>query len=284
MLLNLVSVNYSQSDTTPVAGDDHDPKWDDMAEWPFKDFRPFIEGSYGLGIPLQKLFTGEFENYGAVEAKLGYSDIGVFNEYVLDMDERYVFGSYSNKEQNLIDSDADPEKVKTEMLHFGLGNRLGYGYKLGFISLLPYQQSQIAWSKMTSERPDGLSQDDLDILDRYEGIYHFGISTEGGVKVELFESIAVTCGYEAAVIYPRFIFFPWLGGILTETIIIGGVSVFAEDLVSHSNFLGPLFYAVLRNAAAYGVYMGLQDQMYWPVKSETPLTHETFKLGLSFTF
>jgi hypothetical protein len=282
--MTLVSGSYSQSDTTPTSGGDQHPKWDDMAEWPFKDFRPFLEGNYGLGIPRQKLFEGEFENYGSVEAKLGYSKIAIYKKFVLDMDERYAFGSYSNEQQNLMDSEADPGKVKTEMIHFGFGNRLGYGYKMGFISLLPYQQSQIAWSKVTSERPEELSANDLAILDRYEGTYHFGLSTEGGVKIELFKSVAITGGYEAAVIYPRFVFFPWLGGIIVETFIVGGVSFFAEDLVVHSEVLGPLFYAILRNAAAYGVYLGMKNEMYWPVNSEVPLTYETFKLGLSFTF
>ena len=284
ILTILASINYSQTNTTPAPGDDQDPDGEVTAEWSLKDFRPFIEGNYGLGIPRQKLFEGEFENYGLLDAKLGYSKISVYKEFVLEMDERYVFGSYSNKEQNYLDSEADPEKVKTEMIRFGFGNRLGYGYKIGFISLLPYQQSQIAWSKVTSERPAGLSTADVNILDRYEGQYHFGLSTEGGVKIELFKSIAVTAGYEAAVIYPRFIFFPWLGGIIVETFIVGGVSFFAEDIVDNSNVLGPLFYAILRNGVAYGVYLGLKDEMYWPVNSETPLTHETFKFGLSFTF
>jgi hypothetical protein len=284
MLTMLVSFNYSQSDTTPAPGDDQNPKWDDLSEWPLKDFHPMLEGNYGVGIPRQKLFEGEFEDYGYLEAKLGFSKISIYKKFVLNMDERYFFGSYSNKDQNLLDSKADPAKVKTEMIRFGLGNRLGYGYKIGFISLLPYQQSQIAWSKVTSEHPEELAADDLAILERYEGAYHFGLSTEGGVKIELFESIAVTGGYEAAVIYPRFVFFPWLGGIIVETFIVGGVSFFAESIVANSNVLGPLFYAVLRNAAAYGVYVGLKDEMYWPVNSETPLTHETFKLGLSLTF
>lgn len=284
ILTTLITSNYSQPATTPAPGDDQDPNWDFAAEWPFKDFHPFIEGNYGLGIPRQKLFEGEFEDYGHWEAKLGFSKITVDRKFVLEMDEQYFFGSYSNKAQNLLDSKADPEKVKTEMIHFGMGNRLGYGYKIGFISLLPYQQTQTAWSKVTSESPEGLSANDLAILDRYEGNYHFGISTEGGVKLELFRSVAVTAGYEAAVIYPRFVFFPWLGGVIVESVIVGGVTFFAQSIVANSDVLGPLFYAVLRNAAAYGIYVGLKDEMYWPVNSETPLTHETFKLGVSFTF
>ena len=284
ILMILVSINYSQTTTTPAPGDEQNPKWDDLPEWSLKDFRPFVEGNYGLGIPRQKLFEGEFENFGLFEAKLGYSKVKVYKKFVLGMDERYFFGSYSNKEQNLMDSEADPGKVKTEMIHFGIGNRLGYGYKIGFISLLPYQQTHITWSKVTSERPEELSAEDLAILDRYEGDYHFGLSTEGGVKVELFKSVAVTAGYEAAAIYPRFVFFPWLGGIIVETFIVGGVSFFAESIVANSNVLGPLFYAILRNAAAYGIYLGLKDEMYWPVNSETPLTYETFKIGLTFTF
>ncbi|OFY71576.1 MAG: hypothetical protein A2Y71_04130 [Bacteroidetes bacterium RBG_13_42_15] len=280
----LVSSGFSRSDSFPVSNGNDDTKWDDLTHWHFRDYHPFVEGNYGLGIPRQKQFAADFENYGLLEFKLGYSHNVIYRDFILDMDERYFFGSFSNQEQDWLDPEADIEKVQTEMIRFGLGNRLGYGYKLNFLSVLPFQQSQFTYTKLSSKRPEALSPNDLGILERYEGSYRFGISTEGGVKIEFFKSLAFISGFETGVIYPRVVFFRWLGGMLIQSFIVEGISRFAEEIVDHSPALGPLFSAILRNGAAYGIYLGMRDKMNWPFNSEKPITLETFKAGISITF
>lgn len=265
-------------------GEMNQREWNKPYEWPWeKGSRPFIEANYGYGLPRQKLFQGEFANYGYAEVKLGYSRISKFRSIILDLDERFVFGNFSSQELNEFDDQVAGE-VKTEMTRFGMANRLGYGYKLWILSILPYSQTQFTFTRLDSERPANLSQTDIDILDRYEGSYRFGNAMEAGIKAELFKSIAVVGSYEAAVIYPRVVFFPWLGGVMAQTFALEAISYFAEDIVSSSNLFGPLMYAVLRNGAAYLLYQGMRDKMYWPFNSETPLTHETIKLGVSLTF
>jgi hypothetical protein len=264
---------------------ERDEKWNDFYSFKWdENTRPFLEGNYGYGIPRHKLFEGEFERYGALEGKLGYSRINKFYKFVLDLDERYLEGSYHARDLNEFDSTVDTTNVRTEMLRFALGNRLGFGYDFWLLDVIPFQDSKFTFTKLSTERPSSLAPYDNEILERYEGSYRFGISTEGGFKVRVFKSISVIGSYEAAVIYPRVVFFKWLGGVIVQTFIVGGVSFFAEDIVDRSPLLGPIMYAVLRNAAAYGVYLGMRDKMNWPFNSETPLTHETFKLGVSFTF
>lgn len=286
LIIFTFNVSFSQNPPAVASDNNGDPKWDDISDWSFKDYRPYVEANYGVGLFRHTRFTDDnlFDNHGYAEAKLGYGRIVTYREYVLDMDERYLFGSYSNKDMNQFDSDTDPEKIQSEMIRFGVGNRLGYGYQIGFMSILPYQQSQFLFSRLNTERPDGLDSNDIDILNRYEDSYRYSISTEGGVKFRVFETLSLTAGYEAAVIYPRVVFWPWLGSAIIQSIIVGGISRFAEDIVDHSNFLGPLMYAILRNGAAYGVYLGTREKMNWPFNSETPLTHETFKIGVSFAF
>lgn len=284
IFFTVINSANSQQSSYPVFNWDDEPKWDDLTHWRFHDFRPFIEGSYGSGIPRHKLFKGDFERYGALEIRLGYSHIVNYQDFVLEMDEHYLFGNFSNQKQDWFDSETEVEKVRTEITRFGFGNRTGFGYKLAFLSILPYHQNHLSLCKLTSERPLNLMPKDVEILERYEGSLRFGVSTEGGLKVEIFRSLSIIGGYETAIVYPRLVFFRWLGGLIIESAIIEGISRFAKDIVDHSSILGPLFYAVLRNGAAYGVYIGTRDKMYWPFNSETPLSQETFKVALAITF
>lgn len=282
-LIILTTISFSQPDVHKICGDNN-PRWDDLTHWNLRDFHPFVEGNYGIGFPRHKHFENDFENFGLLEVKLGYNHNVINQDFVLFIDERYVMGSFAKKDQNWLDSEADTEKVRTEMLRFGFGNRSGYGYKLSFLSFLPYHQSQFSFTKLKIQRRIDLLQNDREILERYGERYRFGISTEGGIKLELFQSLAFTGSYETGVIYPRVIFFRWLAGLAIETVIVEGISHFARDIVDHSSALGPIFYALLRNGAAYGIYIGLRDKMYWPINSEMPLTYETLKFGLSLTF
>ena len=278
LIFSLTPVMFGQNS-------ERDEKWNDFYSFKWdKDTRPFIEGVYGYGIPRHKLFEGEFERYGTLEGKLGYSRVNRFYKFVLGMDERYLEVNSHSRDWNEFDNTVDTLNVRTELLRFSYANRLGFGYKIWFMDVLPFQDTKFSFSKLTSERPGSLVPYDNEILDRYEGSYRLGTSTEGGVKVRVFKTLSVVGSYEAAVIYPRVVFFKWLGGTIVQTFIVGGVSFFAEDIVDHSPLLGPIMYALLRNAAAYGVYLGMRDKMNWPFNSETPLTYETLKLGVSFTF
>jgi len=255
----------------------------DKINWKMKgNFKPFVEANYGFGKPKHKKFEDTFANTGQIDVKLGYSEVQKYRGVVWEIDERYVFGNYlSSDAEFLRELDGN---VKTEIARFGFGNRLGFGYHFGSIAVLPYNQNQFIWTKLKSTRPDSLTINDVAILDRYENAYRFGVSTEGGAKILLFDFLSVNASYELSVVYPRHIFWPWLGSYVILQTGLNAVSVFSEDIVRSSKILGPLMYFVLKNGLAYVFYTQLQEKMNWPFNSETPLTIETIKIGASITF
>jgi hypothetical protein len=253
-------------------------------DW-FLQGRPFIEATYGLGEPKQELFTGEFLRLGAGELKLGYSAIKPDKDFVSYLEERFLFGSLLKKDLDKFTSETDDtSKVETEMSRFGSGVRQGYGYTMGKFILLPYNQFTFVWTKVKSSPPASLSQDDVDILNRYEGNYRFGQAFEGGVKLNAFKSFSVAGSYEAAVIFPRHLFGKWLGSFTLMSIGLSAATIFSDRVVDSSPFFGPLMFFVLRNGVAYAFYQAMKDDMNWPFDTETPLRVETFKLGASITF
>jgi hypothetical protein len=265
--------------------DSSQEKFVESVEWAWgagKDFSPFLEATYGYGSPQHMLFTLEFQNIGLAELKLGYSRIDPYKGLVSDLDERYLFGSQVSTDLNYLDNIL--EGVETKMKRFGFGNRLGFGYDVGIMALLFYHQAAFVWTQVQSDTTQITNQEDIDILNRYEGTYRFGISMEGGIKFDLLKSLAATASYEFAVIYPRHIFWEWFASYTIMYTGIATVSVFSEDIVNSSPFFGPLFYFILKNGISYAFYQGMKDKMNWPFTSETPLTLETIKIGVSITF
>ncbi len=252
-------------------------------DWAWQgEFRPFFEVAYGYDEPGQKLFESELAKIGSWQVKAGYSDISPFKSYILGMDERYLFGSVHKPDYNHIDDQISG--VTIEASRFGFGNRLGFGYDLGAIAILPYNQIQYVWTKINPLDSTGISAEDRRILDRYAGTFRFGHSGEAGVKIQIANSVGLIAAYEFAVIYPRHIFWPWLGSHIIQSTALGMVSVFSEDIVNASPLFGPLMYFLLKNGVMYALYQGYRDKMNWPFESETPMTLETFKIGASLTF
>jgi hypothetical protein len=199
--------------------------------------RPYIEATYGLGKPKQELFTGEFARLGAIELKMGYSAIKPHKDYVSSLEERFLFGGQFTKDLDKFSNEDDPSQVESKMSRFGGGVRQGYGYAFGKFVLLPYNQITFVWTKLESSQPEGLAQEDVDILNRYEGSYRFGQSSEGGIKLNAFKFLSLTGSYEAAVVFPRHLFGKWLGSFTLMSVGLSAATLFSERVVDSSPFL-----------------------------------------------
>jgi len=258
---------------------------DEVIDWAWRGkYSPYVEIANGLTQLKHEKFTGALPEEGLVEVRLGYSQIEQYESIVWELDQRYVFGTYMDED---VASFASPVSgdFKAKITRFGLGNRLGYGYQLGSIELLPFFQSGLVWTKIKSDTLNSdLSKNDLDILNRYQDTFRFGIQTEGGVKIQILKSIGIIGSYELVVIYPRHIFWPWLGSYLIIQSGMGMISAFADDIIHSSPLFGPIFYFLLKNGLAYAFYQGVKEKMNWPFSSETPMTMENIKVGISITF
>ncbi len=255
--------------------------WEVMNVW-MGHRKPMIDLSYGIGPVKQKLFQGTLSDVSVIDVKLGYFRSKPESETPPGLDDKFVTFTYSASD--LFGRSIGPAEVGSTMIRFGIGTRGGYALDFGSSYLYPYHQTSLLWTKLTTQRPADLSAADTDILNRYEGSFRFGASTEGGIAFGIGEVVSLRLGYEAAVVYPRHVFWPWVGSFGIAAIGMGALTHFAWNIVEASPTLGPFIYALLRAGLAYGYYLTVRDNQYWPFDSETPLTTEAVKFGFTFTF
>lgn len=255
-----------------------------VKDWIWKGkFYPFIEVTTGKSALSRQNFAGCLPEESLLELKLGYSQLRAYRKFVWELDERFVYGSYL-ADDFLTSMSLDSGDFAATISRFGFGNRLGYGYELGSLVLILYNLNGFNWSEIRTERSENLSETDNSILDRYERTYRFGINAEGGIRLQLAKSFSLSVSYETAVIYPRVIFWEWVGSHIIYQIGMGMISTFTDDIISSSPAAGPLFYFLLKNGLSYAYYQGVRNKMNWPFNSETPMMLSTIKFGLSLTF
>lgn len=243
--------------------------------------RPFLEIDYGFAQPKFKDASFDFASLGLLEFKLGYSLRDSVQASVVSLAESFLFASFVNTD---LGASAGDDEVGSKLSRFGFGNRMGHGYQGESMGLDLYNLNSMHWTKL---EPDGDASSDPEaqaIFDRYGSSHRFGVLTESGVKLGIRGSLALTAGIEGAIIYPRYVFWPWLGSALIYSSVQGIVEVFADDAMRSSPQVGPVLYFLLKSGVSLAYYLAVREDMNWPFDSETPLTMETFKIGSSFTF
>lgn len=246
--------------------------------------KPTIALDYGFSKMGQNGLNGNFVNSNLFELKLGYSNEKQLwqSEDILAYKFHYFrLGDVSSK---LSVASSNKSDYETNLWRFGFGWASGYGYRISnSFKIIPYYDYSIDWSqlKFNSEPADA---NDKSITDLYNNSFRFGTSTEGGVKINLIPQLQVSAAYEHSIIFPRHIFWKWVGSVAIETTGQWAIDSFVNKIMDSSPYSAPIVNFVLKNALSYGVYELRKDKMNWPFDSAAPLFYYQFKAGLTFVF
>ena len=290
----------TNDDSTGTTEKENHGKWfewnrHEWFKWHFHG-KPFIELNYGMGLPKHDKLVSKFADVGLLEFKLGYTTNEKFYEdNLVDFRENYLFISKIGSQ--LKSQDVPLGKMETNLWRFGFAQRSGYGYDLGNVRILPYHSTGFAWSRLDVRTypaefylavtpPMSLAdaRTDTDILNRFHDANRFGTVWEGGARVDFVKQISVNAGYEAAVIFPRHMFWKHLGSFAIEELGLHLLDEFIDEVADSSPYAAPVINFLLKNGFSYAFYALKKEKMNWPFNTEAPLTYETFKLGVTFTF
>ncbi len=251
-----------------------------------EDTRPFMELGYGLTEFKHKSFSDDFAKVGNAEIKIGRRYLDSWDdEGITEMRDEFIFFGVNSLDLK----DKNAEGLGSEMINFGFGMKEGYGYEFGIVNITPYFGGAFTWNKLNMKNlPDtslGVSQQsDYKILDRYNKSLRFGQRVEGGLAIGLNKTFFVDASYQANVVFPRVMTWKHLGSLMIEVIGIGIADSFVDEVSDASPVAAPIINFLLKNGIAYGFYMLQKDKMNYPFNSETPLTYETFKVGVTLVF
>ncbi|MBI9073699.1 MAG: hypothetical protein JEY94_19035 [Melioribacteraceae bacterium] len=267
--------------TSPVKGQNWN--WDnDFEFWNWYEDRPTIEINYGLGKPDHKNIKTDFSEFGMVEVKLGYSSIDEYYDHIVNLEESFLFaGNYSQD----ISSD-DKLGIEADVWRFGFMRKDGIGYSVGEISLIPYSQFGIAWSRLKSKNfyNADLDENIAKTFDRYGDTFRFTTLAEAGIKLEVSNFAGINVGYEGTIIYPRYLVWKHLGSLAINAAATSALDNFVNEILDSSPYAAPIVNFLLKNGLSLAFFQLQKDKMNWPFKTEKPLSIETFKVGVEFNF
>ena len=262
-----------------------DWEWDDVDEWvSWSTKKPTTSLNYGLSNISRDDVQESFADNALIELKLGYtsSKTTSYADYIEKLNYNYAFLNYNST--SLAGGTNDTSEIETKNWQFGLGWSKGYGYKIGSQSaIIPYYSSTLSFTEIDFQN-DSLNTNDEDIMNRYNGTFRFGSSSEFGVRGQITNLLILEAGYETAAVFEGWLFWKWAGSAVIEVAANGVLDVFIKEVFKSSPAAGPIVFFVLKGALGYGLYELRKGEMNWPFPSAPPVTMDNFKFGMTFTF
>ena len=125
---------------------------------------------------------------------------------------------------------------------------------------------------------------DLKIIDRFNENFRFGTDYETGLRVNVASLVDISAGYQFGSVFPRYMVWKHIGSFAVETAGLALLDEFIREIMDSSPAAGPLMNIILKGAYYYGFHQLKKENMNWPFKTESPLTYETFKFGITLIF
>jgi hypothetical protein len=294
LLLSSHGILFAQKDILDVNFDDEDSLGRHFCSFSlfgkgdsYESDVPTLELQYGFAEPKfhKDVFQGKFTNVNTFDARLGFTDFDKVknSDNILDYKFKYFF--LSNSALGLGSNKKEADEIETNTWRFGLSNSTGYGWKLGeFSSIVLYRDDGwLTWT-MIDFKDKALDSNSQKAIDYFGDRFRFSEQFQGGVKFRIQKNIAINAGYERILVYPRHLFWKWLGSEIIQGIGDAGLDKFIKEVEKSSPTIAPIVYFVLKNSLSYGIYELRRKSMNWPFESTSPMLFDSFKVGLTFTF
>jgi hypothetical protein len=284
-----------QKDTTIYIDHDYEINIDEEIEdttdediFDFKEFRfrfrkeshPYLRVNYGFTRFAHKSAVQKFQDIGTIEFKLGYTRTFTKNRsYLIGIKDRYLSLSLNNKNYY---KPVVENPIKLSNYQIALGKSESFGYKIGTTKISFGTGKDFNWTRNTFDRIQ-IGMDTL-LLDFYRDAIRFGEGYQSNMTLKFFDFVGINLNYKYGVIFPRHMFWKHLGSFVIEEAVQGLLNEYLEKVFAMRPAVGPVTNFVLRSSLSYLLYELKKERMNWPFKTVSPLTYDSYTIGLRFTF
>ena len=288
--LSIFSLVFLLVNITAQAQDD-DNDWFDDDDNSYENFNfdfhlhgnPTIEMNYGGSTNSLHLLTGKFNKANLAELKLGYTTENNLSSTESIMKYKSKYFGLSNISYNLAKNSV-ASNYDGDMWRFSAGVDRGYGYKPGQKSaIIFYSGNALTLSRLKIDNPISNIGDSLS-LNMFRDAFRYGQKTEGGMKIQIIPQLVFSAGYERAMVFPRLLFWKWVGGVAIEAAGQAMIDEFVDKILDSTPIAAPVINFLLKNGLSYGIYELRKEKMNWPFNTAAPFLTDSYKFGVTFIF
>jgi hypothetical protein len=239
----------------------------------------------GAGFPSMKLdgFDGRFAPVNLLEARFGRQQawgLSRSRDVLRYKSSYFTVGAISTE----LAEEADPGETETTHWRGGLGERKGYGYRIGDNAFIaPYHGTTGLIAHLDVEDPPA-DPGDAHALETFDGSTNVATAFEGGFALGLSRSMTLDVGYEQMVAYPNWVVFPAVGAGVVHGIALHMADRIARHVARDSPRAAPIVSFILRNAISFAIYNQRRREVNWPFGGDPGVLTEGAKVSFTYSF
>lgn len=293
----LLAQDETKKDTTIYIDHDYEINIDEELQdssdedlFDFKEFRfrfrkeshPYLRINYGFTRFAHKQAVQNFQDIGTIDFQLGYTRTFTKNRsYLIGIKDRFVSVSLNNKNYY---EPAVPNPIKLSGYQISIGESESFGYKAGVSKFSFGTGRDFNWTKTETTFDWMQISPDTLILNHYRDAIRFGEAYQSNVTLQFFDFVGLNFNYKNGIIFPRHMFWKHLGSLVIEEAVRSLLDEYLEKVFSMRPATGPVINFILRSSLSYLFYELKKERMNWPFKTVSPLTYDSYTIGLRFTF
>lgn len=280
-----VVVASAQLDTTQRKKD-KDVSELSLERFKFSDRRPAVGLFGGTTSFGRKDLSAPIENAIAFGIELGFRRSNVIGATAVTSthSDGITISYHKGADVVAITPDISPQSINA--FRIGVASRNGYGYKFGSgnegVSFL-HGSSALSWTVLNAD-DDSLAIATNQPLARFGSGLRFGEAWMPAIEFRVADPVSIQLQYTWAQVYPRHMFWYWLGSGTIEAVADGLTVWFVKEIGLTSPTVTPIMYFLLRNGVSAAFKALRANRMNWPFNTEAPLNMHTFSIGATVQF
>lgn len=257
-----------------------------LERFKFTDRRPAVGLFGGMTSFARKDLSAPLENAIAFGINLGFRrGHATGPSAITTMHEESIYASY-HKGGDVVASTPQIVTEPINALRFGIASRNGYGYKFGSgpegVTFL-HGSSGLSWTVLDVSG-DSAALASGQPLARFGSDLRFGEAWMPAIEFRVADPVSLQLQYTWNQVYPRHMFWYWLGSGTIEAVADGLTVWFVKEIAKASPTATPVMYFLLRNGVSAAFKALRMNRMNWPFSTEAPLNMHTFSIGATVIF
>jgi len=241
---------------------------------------PSVRLGYGFADPSLDDARGRFARTGVAEIAIGSLTIEPLQSGIV----MYETGEVQlARLSTQLGAAAETGEIDAEAWRTSLTWSTGYGYVRGRTRLLLYRTMGLGACYLDLDETR-LRAEDEHPLGYFDERFTCGTNTAAGMLLQFGPVVGLQADYDRAIAFRRVLGWKWAGSELIEQLGQALLARFVDRVRDRRPMAAPILSFLLSNGLSYAAYELRKEDGHFPFDSPPPLSVDTFKMGLRFTF
>lgn len=169
--------------------------------------------------------------------------------------------------------------IPIDLWRFSIGYRNGNIVQFGIFKSILYHSGSLNWNK--ADFPN-YQITELKTLKDIDKKFSYGTGFDFGISTKIIDPLFLNIQYNNSLLFTEFNFFQYLGAATIELALQRTIDYLDFEFASADPTLFPIISWLAKGTLSLLLYSARESESFFPLGGKSPITQNSFKIGVSF--